>query len=104
MPGVDFDVARQQITMADVLRLLKFEPCSRHGDQFRGPCPVHGSSRSRSRSFSVNVRMGRYHCFRCRSRGNALELWTAVRGISVYEATLELCSLLGEDVPWIPYK
>ncbi len=74
MPGVDFEVLRKRISMADVLRLLEFQPRSRRGDQLRGPCPVHGSSSPRSRSFSVNVRQGRYHCFGCGSQGNALEL------------------------------
>lgn len=100
MPGVDFGVSRQTISMDDVLRLLRFEASSRRGDQLRGACPIHGSSSSRSRSFSANVRLGRYHCFVCGSHGNTLELWAAVHGISVYEATIELCQLLGREVPW----
>ena len=101
MPGVNFSVLRDQIRMADVLRLLEFEACSRRGDQLRGPCPVHGSSNRRSRSFSVNVSLGRYHCFGCGSRGNALELWSAVRGISVWASAIELCEWLGLEIPWI---
>lgn len=80
MPGVNSEVVRTRISMTAVLRLLDFQPCSRRGDQLRGPCPVHGSSNPRSRWFSVNLRLGRYHCFGCGSRGNALELWSAVRG------------------------
>ena len=101
MPGVDFELLRERIAMTDVLRLLDFQPCSRRGDQLRGPCPVHGSSSPRSRSFSVNVRLGRYHCFGCGSAGNALELWSAVRGISVRASAIELCESLGVEVPWI---
>ena len=101
MPGVDFEVLRERTAMEDVLRLLEFQPCSRRGDQLRGPCPVHGSSNPRSRSFSVNVRLGRYHCIACGSRGNALELWSAVRGISVWTSAIELCESLGLDVPWV---
>lgn len=100
MPGVDFDVLREQITMRDVLRLLQFDLTERHGDQWRGPCPVHRSQNPRSRSFSVDVRLGRYHCFACGSRGNALELWAAVHGVSVYAAAVELCELLGLKTPW----
>jgi DNA primase len=73
MPGVDFQVLRERIAMREVLRLLQFEPIARRGDQWRGPCPVHGSRSPQSRSFSVNVRLGRYHCFDCGSRGHALE-------------------------------
>jgi DNA primase len=101
MPGVNFAVVREQVAMADVLRLLHFAPTSVRGDQRRGPCPVHGSRGPRSRSFSVNVRLGRYRCFRCGSRGNALELWAAARKLTLPAAAIELCELLGIDVPWI---
>jgi DNA primase len=101
MPGVNFAVVRERVTMADVLRLLHFAPPSMRGDQLRGPCPVHGSGGPRSRSFSVNVRLGRYRCFRCGSRGNAVELWAAVRQVPLPAAAIELCELLGIDVPWI---
>jgi DNA primase len=104
MPGIDFQTLRERITMPDVLRLLQFEPTVRRGDQWRGPCPVHRSQNSRSRSFSVNVRLGRYHCFRCGSRGHAIELWSAVRGLSVYAAAVELCELLGMELPWLTHR
>jgi hypothetical protein len=60
MPGVDFRLLRERIAVREVLELLQFEPIVRRGDQWRGPCPVHGSRNPRSRSFSLNVRMGRY--------------------------------------------
>ena len=101
MPGLDFQQVRERITMRDVLQLLHFEAVFRRGDQWRGPCPVHGSQNPRSRSFSVNLGLGRYHCFGCGSRGNVLELWSAVRGISVWASAIELCESLGLDVPWV---
>ncbi len=101
MPGVDFDLVRRRVSIQDVLRLLNFEPTSVRGDAVRGPCPVHGSSRARSRSFSANLQRGRYQCFQCGSHGNALELWAASRQIGVYKAALELCETLGIEVPWI---
>ena len=101
MPGVNFQLVRERITMRDVLRQLQFEATVQRGDQWRGPCPVHGSRRPLSCSFSVNVRLGRYQCFVCGSRGNALELWSAVRRVSVYAAAVELCQLLGVEVPWV---
>ena len=87
--------------MSQVLDELGFEPTSRSGDQWRGPCPVHGSSSPRSRSFSVNVNTARYYCHKCHSRGNQLELWAAAQSMTVYEAALDLCRILGKDVPWI---
>jgi DNA primase len=101
MPGVNFRVLRERITMRDVLRQLPFEATVQRGDQWPGPCPVYGSHQPRSCSFSVNVRLGRYRCFVCGSRGHALELWSAVRGISLQAAAVELCQLLGVEVPWV---
>ena len=101
MPGIDFNVLRNEIGIDQVLDLLEFQPSSRSGDQLRGPCPVHGSSSDQSRSFSVNLTKGRYYCFKCNSKGNQLELWAAVHRISVYQAALDLCKAIGRDVPWI---
>lgn len=101
MAGVDFQLLRRAITMADVLERLGFEPVHRSGDQLRGPCPVHGSRSTGSRSFSVNLTSGRYYCHKCRSRGHPLELWAAVRKLPLYEAALDLCRVLGCEVPWI---
>ena len=101
MPGVNFDALREEITMHQVLDLLGFEPSSVSGDQLRGPCPVHGSSSDRSRSFSVNLTKGRYYCFKCNSKGNQLELWAAVHRISVCHAAVDLCNTIGRNVPWI---
>ena len=101
MPGVDFEIVRGAISMSQVLDQLDFEPTSRLGDQWRGPCPVHGSTSPRSRSFSVNMETGRYYCHKCHSRGNQLELWAAANNMTTYEAALDLCRILGKDVPWI---
>jgi DNA primase len=101
MPGIDFGLLRERITMRDVLRLLQFEATVRRGEQWRGLCPVHASRNPRSRSFSVNVRLGRYQCFDCGTRGHALELWSAVHRISVHAAAMELCPLLGLEIPWV---
>jgi DNA primase len=101
MPGIDFNVLRNEIGIDQVLDLLEFQPSSRSGDQLRGPCPVHGSSSDQSRSFSVNLTKGRYYCFKCNSKGNQLELWAAVHRISVYQAAVDLCKAIGRDVPWI---
>jgi DNA primase len=101
MPGVNFQLLREQIAIWDVLGLLQFEPRALRGDQWRGPCPLHGSRNPRSRSFSVNVRLGRYQCFVCGSSGNASEHWSAVRGVKLHAAAVELCQLLGIEVPWV---
>ena len=101
MPGVDFHVLRTEITMEEVLRQLRFQPTSRSRDQLHGPCPVHGSTSPGSRTFSVNLANGRYYCHKCHSHGNQLELWAAVHKLSLYAAAVDLCRVLGREVPWV---
>jgi len=101
MPGVDFNVVRAEITMQQVLDEIGFRVTHKSGDQLRGPCPVHGSTSKHSRAFSVNVSEGRYYCHKCSSHGNQLELYAAVKDLSIYQAAIDLCHALGHDVPWI---
>jgi transposase-like protein len=101
MPGIDFDVVRREISMQRVLDAIGFSVTTRSGDQLRGPCPVHGSTSKGSRVFSVNLGEQRYYCHKCKSHGNQLELYAAVRRTTLYDATVDLCHSLGQDVPWI---
>jgi hypothetical protein len=98
MPGVNFRSVGEQIALRDVLRLWHCGARVVRGDQGRGPCPVRGSN-PQGRWLSVDGRLGRYHCLVCGSRGNALELWSAVRGVNPHAASVELCRLLGIEVP-----
>jgi hypothetical protein len=100
MPGVDFNVLPNEVSMGDVLKQLRFQPTSRSGNQLHGPRPVRGSTSPGSRTFSVNLADGRYYCQKCHSRGNQLELWAAVHKLSLYDAALDLCRVLGREVPW----
>ena len=101
MPGVDFDIVRASIPIAQVLELVGFVALARTGNQLRGSCPLHRSTSTNSRTFSVNLDTNRYQCFKCKAAGGQLELWAAFQGITVYEAAIELCNRLGIDVPWI---
>ena len=71
--------ARQgrQVTIEQVLRYLgHLEHLRGSGAQRRGPCPVQGSSRATSRSFSVNLAKNVFRCFcpECGAKGNVLDL------------------------------
>ena len=101
MPGIDFDVVRREISMQQVLDAIGFSVTTRSGDQLRGPCPVHGSTSRGSRVFSVSLGEQRYYCHKCKSHGNQLELYAAARQATLYDATVDLCHALGQDVPWI---
>ena len=87
--------------MGQVLDLLGFEPTRRAGQQWHGPCPLHESSPRRSRPFSVNLASGLYYCHQCRRPGNQLDLWAAASHLPLHPAAVELCHMLGRDVPWI---
>lgn len=101
MPGIDFDRLRAEITIEQVLHLLGFKPTGRKGPQWYGHCPLPECKSQRSRSFSVNLALDRYYCHRCRSHGNALELWAAATEQPLHPAAIELCGRLGREVPWI---
>jgi DNA primase len=101
MPGVDFNRLRAEITMAQVLDLLAFDPVARSGAQWYGRCPLHEAPAKRQRFFSVNLALGRYYCHRCHSHGNHLELWAAATKLPLHQAAIDLCERLGREVPWI---
>jgi DNA primase len=100
MPHIDFAAARREIPIRRVLDLLHFRAVERRGDQLRGPCPLHGSARKNSRSFSVNLTKNAFRCFVCHAAGNQLDLWAGVSKLPVFDATVDLCGRLGIDVPF----
>ena len=101
MPGVDFNLLREETTMEEVLSQLGFQATSRSGNQLHGPCPVHRSTSERRRTFSVNLVSRRYYGHKCQSKGNQLNLWAAVHKLSIHQAAMDLCRALGRDVPEI---
>ena len=101
MPGIRYAEVRAGVTIAEVLDLLGFVAGERSRDQVRGPCPVHRSSTPSSRSFSANLRLHNYRCFKCGSSGNQLDLYAAATGLCLFEATVRLCEQLHREVPWM---
>jgi len=101
VPGIDFVKARARISLADVLSLIGFVPVETSGDQVRGPCPLHPAMSTRSRSFSANLKRHIYMCFKCGSAGNQLDLYARVSGLSLLEATIDLCRRRHTEIPWI---
>ncbi len=99
MPGIDYQRLRQQIAMRRVLDLIGFQATSRQGPQLRGTCPVPNCCSTSGRSFSVHLTRQLYHCFACRSCGNALDLWAAVYGLSIHQAAVDLCRVANLDPP-----
>jgi DNA primase len=101
VPGIDFRAVRERTAMTQVLALIGFEPQTTSGAVLRGRCPIHRSSTPRNRSFSVQLERKLYHCFRCGSAGNHLDLYAAVTQQDLYHAALDLCAKLLVPVPWL---
>ena len=76
-------------------------PRWRQGEQWRGPCPLHGSRSATSRVFAAHLGKNLFHCFRCGAGGNALDLWAALSRLPLHAAVLDLCQRLHQDVPWL---
>jgi DNA primase len=104
MPAIDYREARGRLRLAEVLELLGFAPRGRRGEQVRGPCPLHRSRTSRSRSFAAHLGKGAWHCFVCDAGGNALDLWAAVTRQELHAAVVDLCARLRCEVPWLTPK
>jgi DNA primase len=101
MPGIDYRRARAQLRLADILALIGYEPRCGHGQQRRGPCPLHGSRSAGSRVFAIHLGKNLFHCFACGAGGNALDLWAARQGLPLHAAVLDLCQRLHQEVPWL---
>ena len=101
MPGIDFREARSRLPLSEVLELIGFERRGRYGYEVRGPCPVHRSRRSRSRSFAAHLKKGVWHCFRCGAGGNVLDLWIAVTRQDLHAGVIDWYRRLGRAVPWL---
>jgi transposase len=99
---IDFAALREQITIQQALSQLQhIEHLQGNATQRRGPCPIHGSQRPTSRSFSVNLERNLFRCFspECQAHGNVLDLWAAIHNLTLYEAAKHLAATFGIDPP-----
>jgi hypothetical protein len=106
VPGIDFDRLRAEagISTQRVLQLLGFEPERRRGGSWHGRRRLPACRQSRRASlwaFWGHVDTGRYCCHRCQGPGQQLELWSAINGLPLRAAAIDLCNLLGREVSWI---
>jgi len=92
-PWIDYAALRSQVTMEQVLSHLGWLNCLKGGgSQLRGPCPIHGETHDRHRTFSVQLTRQAFRCFHadCSAHGNVLDLWAAVHRLPLYDAALHL--------------
>jgi transposase len=100
--GIDFAALRAQVSMEQVLTHLGcFQGLKGAGPQRRGPCPVHGGTDARQRSFSVHLGKKAFQCFHppCGAKGNVLDLWALVHGLPLYQAALHLAQTFDLTLP-----
>ena len=93
MPRLDYRALRAQIPIRTVLEELHYVPLRIRGDQWRGPCPLHGSQDT-SDCFSVQIRKHVFFCHGCHRGGNQLDLWAMATRRPLYQASLNLCHRL----------
>jgi DNA primase len=94
---LDFAHLKRQLPLARVLDQLGLTPRLRgSGPQRRCACPLHRGD-ARGRTFSVNLDAGLWHCFaqECGRRGDVIDLWAAMQGLSLRAAALELVQTFG---------
>jgi transposase len=87
---IDFAHLKTQLPMARVIDQLG-RRLRGAGLQRRGPCPIHRGD-GRGRTFSVHLGDNVFHCFdaRCGAKGDVIDLWSRVKGMSLRDAALDL--------------
>lgn len=94
---IDFLRLRALADARTVLEIIGWRPISRRGENWRGPCPFHGSARGRSISLSARGSVAR--CFKCGWCGDALAIWAWWKKMSLLDAAYDLCERLNLDPP-----
>ena len=98
-PAIDFAAIKATVNMAAVLQLLGCTAGQTRGSQYRGPCPLHGSNRGTARCFNASLDQNLFHCFKCGSSGDVIDLCAKATKKAPYDAAVELCQRLGIDLP-----
>jgi transposase len=91
---VDFEHVKAQLPLARVLEHLQLLDSMRgNSSQRKGPCPLHAATGpKRGQSFSANLDKNVFQCFlpSCAKKGDVIDLWAAVKGVTLRQAALEL--------------
>jgi CHC2 zinc finger len=97
MPLLDFEAIKCRITVPHALGLIGWRYREARGDNYRGPCPIHGRPGQPDRSFSVTST--EWYCHKCRKGGDVLLLWAAIHHAGLYTAAVDLCRAAGMEAP-----
>lgn len=94
---LDFAHLKRQLPLARVLEQLGLSSRLRgSGPQRRCACPLHRGD-ARGRTFSVNLDDNVFQCFdkKGAQKGDVIDLWASVKGLSPREAALDLVRTFG---------
>jgi transposase len=94
---VDFAHLKKQLPLVRVLDHLGLtERLRGSGAQRRCACPIHRGE-GRGRTFSVNLEENVFACHQasCGKKGDVIDLWAALHGLSLRAAALELVRTFG---------
>jgi transposase len=95
--AIDFAHLKRQLPLARLLDHLGLTGRLRGGGpQRRCTCPIHRGD-ARGQTFSVNLEENVFQCFesRCGKKGDVIDLWASVRGLSLREAAVDLVHTFG---------
>jgi transposase len=95
--AIDFAHVKRQLPIARILDHLGLSARLKGtGAQRRCPCPIHRGD-ARGRTFSANLDANVYQCFdaSCGSKGDIIDLWAAVRGLSLRAAAIDIVHTFG---------
>jgi hypothetical protein len=90
--SIDFAHVKRQLSMQRVLDQLGLTAKLRgSGPQRKGACPIHRGDQ-RGRTFSVNLDEQVFYCHHaaCGRKGDVIDLWASVNGMSLREAAIDL--------------
>jgi hypothetical protein len=94
---VDFAHLKRQLPIMRVLDQLGLGGRLRgKAPQMRCACPIHRGD-NRGRTFSVHLEQGVFQCFdrQCAAKGDVIDLWSSVKGMSLRDAALDLVQTFG---------
>ena len=101
MPGVHYSAIQSRVPMARVLELLGFVAHAPRATNSVGP--VRSITRN-PRGAGHSRYMWGGTCVAALSAvlwGTRIQLWATSKGMTVYEAAVDLCHQAGVEVPWI---
>jgi DNA primase len=94
VPPDVLDEIRGRVDLVELIS--RYVPLKRAGERFKGLCPFH---QEKTPSFTVNPKLGIFHCFGCHAGGDAFEFLKRHDRLDFPEAIRALAALTGVALP-----